>query len=1128
MSLQMIIGGEGSRRSEFIYKRIIEEAMLHPEQNFYLIVPEQYTMQTQMKMTELHPGHGVMNIDIVSFPRLAYRIFDEVGGITKMILEDTGKSMVIRKLLSERKNEFEAFARQVGKNGFVEQAKSMLSELFQYSVESKQLESSRKLVGEQTILGKKLKDIQTLYDAFKEYMADSYMTAEELLDVLADKISASNIMKDSVVYIDNFTGFTPSQYRLLEELLKLCQSVVIGLSIDAQDQPYELGQEFQLFYLTKETLWKLKQMCSRLKIQQDEDILLKSSASKNALDFLENHLFRFRRIVPWQEQTDEIQIYALNHPSDEIHFVASQIRQLAMDQNLSYKDFAIVSGDVNRYRDSAVYYFSKFNIPLFVDDKSDLSEHSFVEMLRSAMEVILKDFTYESVFRYLRSGYSMIDAEKVDVLDNYVLATGMRGKKRWSENFVKRYRDYQPEDYMVLNETRRLVMEELEPLMAMSHQGTVRSYTQALRAFIAKIQGEEQLNLHVEQLTVSGDFVRAREYSQVYEAYDELLVKYEQILADTELSLKDYIEVLEAGIREIKVGVIPPTLDQVVFGDLKRTRLGDVKIVFIVGCNDGVLPTPTAGGGLLSDHEKEMLSNCPIELAPTGKQNSFREKFYIYTAMTKPSNQLVLTYAQMDGNGKSIRPSTLLKDIQNLFPKLDVKIPKQWEKGTVLSGIEESKTFIMEGLKKPQMRETLWENIVAWYIKDEERRKELEAWIHEMFDLEEKHRLSGRIVEALYGTQPAASITTLEKYAACAYAHFLSAGLKLQERKTAKLLPPDMGNILHEAMERFSKKVNESEYTWQNMTDDFRDLTIEQCVREAGMEYGSAVLLESARHGYYLDRLVETAKRTAWTVQKQICKGDFVPAGFETTFSVGEQVRLIGKIDRYDIYDDGEVHAIRVVDYKSGNKEFDLTEVYYGLSLQLVVYLESIAQREHMKYPDKRIVKAGMFYYHMQDPVLEEEGKDTSALENKLISQLKLEGLSNSDMEVIHWMDRLVSEEPQILPVKIKKDGGFGAGSSVASSEQLDQLGYFVKRRIEKLADGWMSGEISKNPFLYAKNSKRKTACEFCRFASVCRFDERRKDCEYHRLIHLDEDRVWKRVYEEVKDEWEKTGQMNN
>ena len=1128
MSLQMMIGGEGSHRSEYMYKKLIEESMAHPEQNFYLVVPEQYTMQTQMKMTELHPGHGVMNIDIVSFPRLAYRVFDEVGGIHKTILEDTGKSMVIRKLLSERKEMFEAFSGNIHKSGFTAQAKSMISELFQYSVEPEHLEESRKRVGEKTLLGKKLNDIQVLYEAFKTYMADTYMTAEELLDVLAKKIPSSDLLKDSIFYVDNFTGFTPSQYRLLEELLKLCKKVVIGLSIDIQDKPYDLGQEYQLFYLTKETLWKLNQMCVRLKIEQEPDVLLDAPVSKNELNFLESHLFRFHRVTPWEHTPEQIQLYALNHPAEEVHFAAVKIRQMIMEQGLSYRDFALITGDVSRYQESAMHYFSTMGIPLFVDDKASLSENSFVEMIRSSMEVILKDFTYESIFRYLRSGFSKIETYKVDVLDNYVLATGMRGKKRWSENFVKRYRDYQPDDFMRVNETRREIMAELEPLFKMSHQGTVREYTQALRAFIDGISGKEQLDAYVESMQSSGDFVRAREYAQVYDAVMELLDKLEQILDDEQISLKEYMDILEAGMAEIKVGVIPPTLDQVVFGDLKRTRLGDVKMVFILGCNDGVLPTPIGSGGLLTDHEKEMLSECPIQLAPTGKQNSFREKFYIYTAMAKPSQSLVLTYAQMDGNGKSLRPSTVIKDIMHLFPKLETKVPTAWEQSQVLSGIEESKAFLMEGLKEPDMRTMLWQTLMTWFVQNDAHKQEVSTWIREMFDLEERHTLSKRIVEALYGVRPTASITTLEKYAACAYAHFLSAGLKLEERKTARLLPPDMGNILHESMERFSKKVEASEYTWQNMPDAFREETIEQCVRETGMEYGSAIFLESARHGYYLDRLVQTAKRTVWTIQKQICKGDFVPMGFETKFALGDKVRLIGTVDRYDIYDDEDVRALRIIDYKSGMKSFDLTEVYYGLSLQLVVYLESIAKIESARYPEKRVIKAGMFYYHMQDPILEDEVQDALDAENKLISQLKLEGLANADTQVLEWMDHALDKEPQILPVKVKKDGGLSAGSTVASEDQMDQLGYFVHRRIEALTEGWMSGDISKNPYLYVKESSRKTACDYCNYKGICRFDEKREGFEYHRLMELNAKSVWERVYEEVKDAWEEHGQTNS
>ncbi|MFR2711037.1 MAG: PD-(D/E)XK nuclease family protein, partial [Frisingicoccus sp.] len=279
--------------------------------------------------------------------------------------------------------------------------------------------------------------------------------------------------------------------------------------------------------------------------------------------------------------------------------------------------------------------------------------------------------------------------------------------------------------------------------------------------------------------------------------------------------------------------------------------------------------------------------------------------------------------------------------------------------------MQESGYYLLEGLKKPEFRNDFWQTLFAWFSEHDGTKEKLSGWLSQLYDTQRMSPLSQRIIKALYGERPRASITTLEKYAACAYAHFLSAGLRLEERKTSKLLPPDLGNILHQSMERFSKAVEESDYDWHTMPDTFRDETMERCVRETGMEYGSAMFLENARYRHYLEQLVRMAKRTAWTIQKQICKGEFVPAGFETKFSVGERVRLIGTVDRYDVYDGEEARAVRIVDYKSGQKEFDLTEIFYGLSLQLVVYMESIARIEEERHPEKPIVKAGMFYYHI-------------------------------------------------------------------------------------------------------------------------------------------------------------------
>ncbi len=1121
MSLQFIIGGTGSDKTETIQDMVIRRSIQAPDKNYYMIVPEQYTMQTQAQMAGRHPGGGVMNIDIVSFPRLAYRVFDEVGNPLKTVLEDSGKRMVIRRILTENRQHFDIFGGNIKKSGFIGEAKSMISELIQYQIRPEDLEQCSQSAGKETAFGKKLSDIRKLYEGFLDYLSDSFMTAEEILDVLSDHVDDSEKLRDSEIYLDNFTGFTPTQYHLMERLLRICSRVVISLTIDIRDRVQDPGKDYELFHLTKETLWKLEEMCRECHIEREEDMMLPSS-KKGELACLEKGIFRFGRRQVWDREPEQIHIHMLESPEEEVGFTARTILGMVRQEGWSFRDFAVITSDVSRYEAEVERQFEQLDIPVFIDQKRNLMANSFIEALRSGMDTQLWDYSYESVMRYLRSGYSQVAEGDADVLENYLLATGVRGYSRWSKPFVRRGRRFQGDMFLEVNRIREEVLQELAPLREGMQQGqTVRDHCVALYRFMENIQAEEQIKHYMLRFEEEGRLDLVREYEQIYTSVIRLLEKCVDILGDTRMTLEEFAEVLDAGFEEEQVGVIPPTLDQVVFGDLKRTRLGRVRFTFLMGCNDGVLPSVVNSGGMISDREKEQLAEYGLLLAPTGRENSFREYFYIYSHMTQPSEGLFMTFAQMDGSGKALNPSPVLREVKGLFPALKIKAPNK-EHLSSLANVRDGGDYLLngfEGIREGKEPDPLWQTLYAWFSRHDGTREQLSEWLTKAFAPVMPETLSAKVVRALYGEHPLVSITTLEKYAACAYAHFLQAGLGLRERERYRLSAPDMGTILHGALEYFSEALTREGKSWKQLENEERDGLAEKCVRKAAEDFRGTMLLDNARYKYYIEKMVRLVKRTVWTIQKQIEKGDFEPAGFELDFSEKKLLHLVGKIDRYDIYENDDKVAVRIIDYKSGSTSFDLTSVYYGLQIQLVVYMKAIARMTREKYPEKEVVEAGLFYYHISDPMLLNPGEDESAQEEALLSALKMDGLVNSDPQVLRWMDRELENKPQILPVTIKKDGSVKEKEHAADSSQLEQLNYLMERRIRQFSDHLMSGDISVDPYLRQKGSVRKTACDFCDYQGVCQFDTKLEGCDYHRLMEIQAERVWQKIYEEVREE---------
>lgn len=1170
MSLQMIIGGADSGYEASFYTHLIEAALEAPEEHFYLIVPEQYTMQTQRKITGMHPGHGVMNIDVVSFARLAHHVFEEIGGLDRLILEDTGKTMIIRKLLKEHREDLGVFARSARSAGFPDQMKSMLSELFQYSVKPEELYETIGAVGEASILGRKLKDITVIYEAFRSYMGEDYMTAEELLDELADRISMSKKLRDSRIYIDSFTGFTPAQYRLIAELLKMTKQLVISLCIAMEDRPEELGTDYELFHLTKETLGQLKKLCMREHIEVDEDIVLASSGEDSDLACIGRGIFRFGRRSVYRGVPEHVRLYTLNHPVEEVRFAAEEIKRLVMQEDMSFRQFAMITSDVARYRTGAQRIFADMDLPLFIDDKQDISDHSCIEMIKSAVDVVVQDYSYESVFRYLRAGYSRLSDDEIDVLENYVLASGVRGHKKWQNAFERLVWPFSEHDeasvkraeekLAYVNELKDRVCEEVAPLSLFAGENHLGHYAQALEAFFEKVGLEEKLAAFADGFHERKDYVNEQAYRQVYVNVTELLEKSVRILGDEVMSATDFMDILEAGFTQIKIGVIPPTLDQIVLGDLTRTRIADVDVVFILGCNDGVLPAPAQASGLLSDREKEKLCDCDVMLAPTAKENSFRERYYIYSALMKAKKLLVLTYAALDDAGKEIRPSSLLSEIRYLLPELKRKAPVADRRERVLTSKEASASLLIRGLKMPEVwaktlpdfsngmmpeenngdisekkeaPEQLQENhayytrllmdLYAWFLKAQESKDQLLSWEKTIYGDAMTQDLAKELVRLLYGDSPAASISKLEKYASCAYAHFLSYGLGIDERKVSKLRSPEMGTILHAAMEKFGRAMNAKDGdAWAAYTDEQCDALMRECAKEAALENLPGYFEDGARNAYLLEKIIGLSCWSAKVIVNQIRRGDFRPAYFEKRFfDQTGNVRLTGIVDRCDIAVDDDQTLVRVVDYKSGPKKLELTDVYYGLSMQLIVYLEEMIRMiKESSGKGHETVKAGMYYYHFDDKILKEEDDDGSSLIDKRMDQLRLEGLTNTDETVVDKTDHKPDKKPAVAAIDRKKDGSFLARAQVADPEAFEALAYVTKKRMAEISERWMQGDIQKDPFYLKKKNSKRTACDYCKFKSICRFDEDLPGYHYHKLKAMDKSEdIWNAFYEEAAGE---------
>ncbi len=1218
VALQFILGGAGSGKTRYLYETAIRESMEHPDTQYLVVVPEQFTMQTQKEIIRLHPRHGVMNIDILSFKRLAYRVFEDLGVSLPVVLDDMGKSMVIRKVAGMKRSKLGLYGHHLEQSGFINQLKSQISELYQYGITPDMLRDVMREAGS-PLLKQKLEDLELIYSGFRQYIEEHYITAEEILDILCRELPKWEVLKDSVILLDGFTGFTPVQYRLVELFLLHARKVLCSVTIDPRANAYQEGSIQHLFYMGKHTVCRLDYMARHHGIAKEPDVICSRRPAwrfleSPDLDFLEQNLYRYYGNV-WDRPADHVVIYKSRGPAGEAAYVCSRIEQMVQEEGLRYRDAAVITGDLASYGRELAHQFDEAGIPYFLDDKKSIMENPLVELIRAALETI-RDFSYESVFRYLKTGLVYDRAEDgcvpgqgdvpesgdmpglgnvpgakdisglgnvpgsgdvseagdvldfgnltslgnagqqedavefdgsrehaglmTDRLENYVRALGIRGWKRWESQWEKPCRGGEKLNLKELNAYRQWILKPLRPLReAFKEEGaTIGSVTAALREYLERMGLRGKLEDYSEFFRGRGnpgDENLAREYSQVYDRVLELFERLEGLLGAEKTDMKNYPQILDAGFGEIKVGVIPATIDQVMVGDITRSRLEDVKVLFFVGVNEGTVPQRKSGASLLTDRDRAVFKEFNMELAPTAREDGCIQKFYLYLMMAKPSRRLVLTYAGMSSEGKSQRPSSLIGEVEKLFPGIAVQDEESvdWPVRTVRDGRE----MLIDGLRKlreekegehakaPEGRdaeENAFMELYRYFYCSDEHREKVRQLVDAAFYSYEERGIGRAAARALYGQSLQGSVTRLEQFASCAYAHFLKYGLELMERQEYELEAVDMGNLFHQSIDRCFAVMKERGQDWRGLTEEGRKQLVKECVARVTEEYGNTIMASSARNAYLAGRVERITDRTIWALAEQVKKGDFEPTGFEVSFSAidnlkamrislseDEELQLRGRIDRLDLCEDEQHVYVKIIDYKSGTTSFDLAALYYGLQLQLVVYMDAAVEMEERNHPDKEVVPAGIFYYHINDPLADkQEGMTVEEIEKQILRQLRMNGLVNSELDIINHLDRDIQKESDVIPVAIKDGYVQESRSSVASTRRFEDLRRFVNHKLQEAGKDILKGNIGLKPYKQAS----RTACDYCPYHAVCGFDTKTAGYGYRRLAGLKPEDIWAQI----------------
>jgi ATP-dependent helicase/nuclease subunit B len=1119
MALYLYLGPSGAGKSYELNKMITEEAAKDFDRNFLLVVPEQFTLQTQRDMIAMSPTGGIMNIDVLSFPRMAHRIFEELGVKTPVTLEDTGKTMIVKKVALDRADRLGIYAGKVHRRGFIDEMKSLISEFYQYGIGPDELERMLVTAQSRPQLEGKLRDISVIYDGFREFISGRFIMNEELLQLFVENAPRSRVLKGAAVCFDGFTGFTVMQLKCIECLMEIGCDVHVTVTIDPADAD-KLPDEEDLFCLSEKTVEKL----TRLADGTGTDIIKRIIAPeipprfKNAPDVaaLERSVFRRKR----QTYTDHggIRLVSCESPAAEIRFAICEIRRLVSQTGCRYGDIGIITGDANLYGRLAEREFAAAGIPYFVDAKKNILGTAPVEFIRAALEIAERDYAYESVFRFLKTGLTGIGEDDIVLLENYCASRAIRGRGMWKKTWTGKYRGRYAIDLDRINAIReRVIAVTSGPLETVAAKNVkVSDRIEAIKTLLKNCEVYERLEKEAEEKKESPVYevrLEGLEAAQLQEKIEAVFERICLLLGDDIIDPSEFSDILETGFSEAKLALIPQGSDSVVLGDMERTRFTSVKALFLLGCNDGLIPASGGDAGLLSDADRSIFAENDIELSPTKRQSAYLNEFYLYLNLTKPTERLYLSYHRMTADKKPGRPSYVFGKLMKMFAGLRIKDIFA-DDPEVMLGSDRGRRTAADLIRERQPKD----------IKETERQLLYEVLTRDkglygrLVDAAFRKRLPERITpesaEKLYGRMLVGSVSMLESFAECAFKHFLKYGLRLDEPREYAVGGLELGNIYHKALENYCEILKKSGRRWHDTERAERE-NIEKTAIEGAFDEYADILSDSKRNEYIRRRVARVLDRTIETLDAQIKAGAFEPAFFEKGFKhAGEFMSLTGKIDRMDVCEKDGKKVLRVVDYKSGKKDFNLSKLFYGLQIQLAVYMQE--GMKELGADGEKPEFSGMYYYNIDDPVI--DGGINDDVGDKITMALRMKGPSQDGGKMLRLHDEKLADadgvypagsyRSPVIPAEISAKGELTKNTKVMSPEQFEKIGEYVEHKMRTEADAILAGRVDTDP--YEEGSLN--PCAYCPYGGVCGFDCSLGD-RYRKLKKFSsEDEVWEKI----------------
>jgi ATP-dependent helicase/nuclease subunit B len=1079
--LNLITGRQGTGKSRYIYEQIAND--IKEKKTVYLLIPEQYSFQAEKEIIDILDTPGMMGVHVLSFSRLAHQLLSKASKMQKQPLSKKAALIVLKKILIDVSPKLTIYSKSWMHDGLGDMMLGCISELKKNQIKPSQLTS----LGEGELLNKKIREIECIYDAYENYINTGFYDAEDLIQQASREIIKENTFKDVHVYIDGFYTLDKQRLAMLKHILSQAASATVAIR-------YEEEEDRDVFSITE----KFKK--DIIRIAEDDLIKInsmhfheKKNTSKTVLHIEEN-IFKYHFKKFTSHNDEELpQVYLFNDMQQEAAYTAQKILSLMQTKNLRYKDIAVFTNDLEGYIPHVQKAFDEVKIPYFIDDRHDIKHNCLVRMILSLLSMLQHgSFYYRDVFEFLKTGFSALSNDEINLFENYVLKYGIK-----REQYFKEFQKADAKDKNKLKEINN-IREKFAGQIKDWHEKSksLKTYDQIAEFVHSIIDSDSIISRLNDNITFCEEnelFVESSIEQQIIRIINESVEFIDYFLKDQPATLEEFYQVFRQSISSENAGVLPIASDCIMVGDFARSRISSIKVAIIIGATEGNMPKKITGEGIFTQKEKQILTEKGLSIAGELKSHIAKERFYIYSILSKPKESLILTAPLSDENAQALELCAVAQQICAMFGVAPLPIGEEVFFVTTLEGTYQSlMTRLRQSIQNKKAPDQEVIGLFHWYSKNAQYEKRIDLVKKALQFDNATEQLSKTDIRGIKSNPFIISASNMSTYAHCPFKYFMQYTLKPQKRELWEINALDIGNLMHITGEEFTEHVLQSHIDLKSITSEEIEEIIEEIIEKNEQEFRSGVFESDKLNNALFAKAKHVAKKTISKMVEHINASEFAIAGSEIEFGEGKSypaipvanidgidVNVEGKIDRVDTFEQNGITYFRIFDYKTGSINLDYTKIYHGLELQLNLYMLSCLGSLQESRP------AGMFYYKFASPIVKynDEVGSGEALADKINEEMRYFGIAVNDDDIIMAIDQNAKDDKAkaCSTISYRADNRLKESAHVFSPHEMQLLLKHSAVLVEKFAKEILSGKVAPNPY--------KSSCTYCPYKKVCNFD---------------------------------------